>query len=48
MPKNVVYIVWRMVKFDIMKIRNIFMVECFRYKISMYSVYERLINLCIA
>jgi hypothetical protein len=28
-PKNIVYIVWRMVKFDIMKIRKVFPVEGF-------------------
>ena len=35
-----------MVKFDIMKIRNVFLVEGFWYKISVYSVYEPLINFC--
>jgi hypothetical protein len=29
-PKKIVYIVWRMVKFDIMKIRKVFPVEGFR------------------
>jgi hypothetical protein len=33
-----------MVKFDIMNIRKVFPVEGFRYKISVYSVYEPLIN----
>jgi hypothetical protein len=47
MPKNIVYIVWRMVKFNIMKIRKVFSVEV-SGKNSVYSVYEPLINLCIA
>jgi hypothetical protein len=33
-----------MVKFDIMKIRKVFSVEGFRYKIFVYYVYEPLIN----
>ena len=37
-----------MVKFDIMKIRKVFPVEGFQYKISVYSVYEPLINFYIA
>ena len=43
-----IYIVWWMVKFDIMNIRKVFPVEGFRYKIFVYSVYEPLINFCIA
>ena len=37
-----------MVKFDIMKIKKVFLVEGFWYKIFVYSVYEPLINFCIA
>ena len=47
-PKNIVYIVWWMVKFDIMNIRKVFSVEGFRYEISVYSVYEPLINFYIS
>jgi hypothetical protein len=36
-----------MVKFDIMNIRKVFLVEGFRYKISVYSMYEPLIKFCL-
>jgi hypothetical protein len=36
------------VKFEIMKIIKVFPVEGFRYKISVYSVYEPLIDFFIA